>query len=835
MFQDQRRCGSSKSSKSCGPPISPISDPLTKLATLLKDRSCKDIIIMAGAGISTASGIPDFRSPGTGLYYNTSKYNVSCPTDVFDLKYFNKNPYPFMDIIRDFIKTEKDPNATHGFCKLLETKGLLLRMYTQNIDGLEKKSGISPSRLVEAHGTMETASCVKCLTPHSTTRTEKMIINGKIPSCKRKGCEGFVKPDIIMFGEELPKKFYLYPKDFEKCDLLLVMGTSLNVEPFSELVDAVPKSVPRVLFNRDCVGPFADSRRKNDIFIRGDIGASIHRLVKMLGWSKALSGISDNCGSDGERTSSRADSGSSDQTIVTRTTTSTSVTPDSTAKSVSHHTWAASRTSISQVSSPCTQDSIAMPNSVVRNVSDQSLVQKVSSLSLTESISTAPKSESISTVSKSSSTTRRSVSAPLPKNTTSKVTINTVLSPSFSPSDETLTNSDMVETIVSSTLSPASSKSTFIGQDMINVQDNTENKNPNSSQKTPILEERKNDNDSNSKASSVSKVSPSESENFVKMKVLKSDENLVWMSNPLGSSVRQIPKQLPLISEQPTAQLKETLYDTVQTVMSNYSDLSIQNIKSEVSNLSDKSSVDTVLSCTPATILNCPQASASSIALVPSRLSITKTPINLIKRRNLDKNIMTLKGLATKEQSLPGQIVPGRSMPAGINTQRSFSSLLTPEASDVLKTELKTFITKKLKASSKREEKAVKERKSKKSSDSPTPKKRLPFSVPKAASPKGNSPTKGRKSSTKPTPKDLHQWRLSPCEVEVLAKGHIPSTLTLGAGKKFVNNRISSKSWTPESSTNTSRRNVKKQVVLYSVGISSKPDYKWITNDKSRS
>ena len=133
---------------------------------------------MAGAGISTASGIPDFRSPGTGLYYNTSKYNVKNPTDVFDLKHFNNNPHPFLDIIRDFIKSEKRPNIIHSFCKMLQTRGLLLRMYTQNIDGLEKKCGISSSKLVEAHGTLDSASCCKCFASHSSAWTQKMILDG---------------------------------------------------------------------------------------------------------------------------------------------------------------------------------------------------------------------------------------------------------------------------------------------------------------------------------------------------------------------------------------------------------------------------------------------------------------------------------------------------------------------------------------------------------------------------------------------------------------------------------------------------------------------------------
>ena len=328
---------------------------------------------MAGAGISTASGIPDFRSPGTGLYYNTKKYNVANPTDVFDLKYFNRNPNPFLDIIRDFIRSDKQPNSIHKFCKTLESHGLLLRMYTQNIDGLEKKSGISPTKLVEAHGTLESASCCKCFAPHSPSWTEKMILAHRVPSCRRKSCSGYVKPDVVMFGEELPKKFYLYPKDFQKCDLLIIMGTSLNVEPFSELVDAVPRKCPRVLLNRDAVGPFTNSRRKNDIFIPGDITNSLKQVVKLVGWT--INSPSDDSSSSGSNASESEE-----------------------------NMWASSRKirEIAIEKNPKPHEPVCLPNSVIRKSSQHQLVNKMSLLTV-ESTKAAK------------SLSRRSVSAPIPK------------------------------------------------------------------------------------------------------------------------------------------------------------------------------------------------------------------------------------------------------------------------------------------------------------------------------------------------------------------------------------------------------------------------------------
>ena len=386
---------------------------------------------MAGAGISTASGIPDFRSPGTGLYYNTKKYNVSNPTDVFDLKYFNRNPNPFLDIIRDFIRSEKQPNSIHKFCKTLESHGVLLRMYTQNIDGLEKKCGISSTKLVEAHGTLESASCCKCFAPHSPSWTEKMILAHRVPSCRRKSCSGYVKPDVVMFGEELPKKFYLYPKDFQKCDLLIIMGTSLNVEPFSELVDAVPRKCPRVLLNRDAVGPFADSRRKNDIFVPGDILKSLKQVIKLAGWSK---NSDDDCSSS-----------------------------ESNASETESKTWASTRNfrEMATEKNYKPPESVCLPNSVIRKSSQHQLVNKMSLLSV-ESTKTA------NTIS------RRSVSAPIPKTElkASEQTIpteisgnstdSTCLSPLSGSSEKSVSTSVSNQKSVSTSVSNQKSVSTSV-------------------------------------------------------------------------------------------------------------------------------------------------------------------------------------------------------------------------------------------------------------------------------------------------------------------------------------------------------------------------------------
>ncbi|XP_038309989.1 NAD-dependent protein deacetylase sirtuin-3, mitochondrial isoform X6 [Canis lupus familiaris] len=108
----------------------------------------------------------------------------------------------------------------------------------------------------------------------------------KIPRCPV--CTGVLKPDIVFFGETLPQRFLLHVLDFPMADMLLILGTSLEVEPFASLSEAVRSSVPRLLINRDVVGPFAWCPRSRDVVQLGDVVHSVERLVELLGWREEL-------------------------------------------------------------------------------------------------------------------------------------------------------------------------------------------------------------------------------------------------------------------------------------------------------------------------------------------------------------------------------------------------------------------------------------------------------------------------------------------------------------------------------------------------------------------
>ncbi|XP_072236004.1 NAD-dependent protein deacetylase sirtuin-3, mitochondrial isoform X1 [Leuresthes tenuis] len=262
---------------------------LEDIAKNIRERQHKRVVVMAGAGISTPSGIPDFRSPGSGLYDNLQQYDLPYAEAIFEIGFFHQNPNPFFALAKELYPGNYQPNLTHYFVRLLHEKNQLLRMYTQNIDGLERLAGIPPEMLVEAHGTFATATCTACLRKYEGKDLRPAVMSGAVPKCPT--CKGVVKPDIVFFGEELPRHFMKYLTDFPLADLLNIMGTSLEVEPFASLAGAVRSSVPRLLINRDAVGPFAWGRRTHDVMQLGDVVSGVRALVDALGWTQELDAL----------------------------------------------------------------------------------------------------------------------------------------------------------------------------------------------------------------------------------------------------------------------------------------------------------------------------------------------------------------------------------------------------------------------------------------------------------------------------------------------------------------------------------------------------------------
>ncbi|XP_014238783.2 NAD-dependent protein deacetylase sirtuin-2 [Trichogramma pretiosum] len=265
-------------------------------------NNVKNIITMSGAGISTSAGIPDFRSPKTGIYHNLAKFKLPNPQCIFDINFFKIAPEPFYTLAKELMPEGYKPTVSHFFIRFLHEKGLLLRHYTQNIDNLERLAGIPDEKLVEAHGTFNSSKCLECNAFYDFDWLKEQIKKTTVPKCEN--CSGgVVKPDIVFFGENLPDRFHrMVENDFKKADLLIVLGSSLVVQPFASLINHVPTTCPRLLINQEKVGEihriakimgsnngfdFEDSSNRDVAFI-GECDEGCRYLIRQLGWEDEL-------------------------------------------------------------------------------------------------------------------------------------------------------------------------------------------------------------------------------------------------------------------------------------------------------------------------------------------------------------------------------------------------------------------------------------------------------------------------------------------------------------------------------------------------------------------
>ncbi|CAN7983652.1 unnamed protein product, partial [Ixodes hexagonus] len=278
---------------------------LDGIVRYIHSGKCKNVIAMVGAGISTAAGIPDFRSPTSGIYSKLGKYNLPSPEAIFEIGYFRRNPAPFYSLARQLFPQDLKPTLSHYFLRLLHEKGYLLRLYTQNIDALERVAGIPADKIVEAHGTFHTSHCInpECNREFSLDWLRDKISSDIVPFCP--SCSCTIKPDIVFFGERLPERFFvLSEEDFARCDLLIIIGTSLQVQPFAGLVDKVHNSIPRLLINLEKCGQgnlvskllglgcgldFDSEANFRDVALLGTCDSGCRQIADRLGWKDDLS------------------------------------------------------------------------------------------------------------------------------------------------------------------------------------------------------------------------------------------------------------------------------------------------------------------------------------------------------------------------------------------------------------------------------------------------------------------------------------------------------------------------------------------------------------------
>jgi len=233
-------------------------------------QKAKHTVAFTGAGISTPSGIPDFRSRGSGLW------ELYDPMEVASLSAFRYDPDKFYKWIQPLALTmiEAEPNPAHIALARLEEAGLLAGVVTQNIDDLHRRAG---SEIVfEVHGHLREATCVSCYSCHPTEGfIETFIKTGETPHCS--DCGGVLKPNTVLFGEQLPYDVFCGAADLlSQSDLILIAGSSLEMVPVASLpVGPLNTGAHLIIINH--YPTYLDERA--DVIFRQDVAVVLPRLV----------------------------------------------------------------------------------------------------------------------------------------------------------------------------------------------------------------------------------------------------------------------------------------------------------------------------------------------------------------------------------------------------------------------------------------------------------------------------------------------------------------------------------------------------------------------------
>ena len=200
----------------------------------------KNITFLTGAGVSTLSGIKDFRS-ADGLY--SEKGDMS-PEDILDVSYFYSNPKEFFNYYKKaFDLRGYEPNIVHKHIADLEKQGKNISIITQNVDGLHTKAGSTD--VIEFHGTIYKNKCLSC---QKSYEADFVFNSESVPRCE---CGGIIKPEIVLYGE-MPKETKTAVNKIHRSDVLVAIGSSLLVSPANTLIyDALQDGIPVVIINRE--------------------------------------------------------------------------------------------------------------------------------------------------------------------------------------------------------------------------------------------------------------------------------------------------------------------------------------------------------------------------------------------------------------------------------------------------------------------------------------------------------------------------------------------------------------------------------------------------------
>ena len=241
------------------------------LAELL--RGARSAVALTGAGVSVPSGIPDFRSPGTGLWEKVD------PMEVAHISVFERDPARFWRYYRPRFQTlgDKRPNAAHEALAELERRGLISGVITQNIDRLHRAAG--SREVVEVHGSIETSSCRNCGTSFELERVEDLFDDAGVAICAE--CGGPVKPDVVLFGELLPEAAMARAQELaEAAELMLCVGSSLAVYPVAGLPEVTLERGGRLAIVTQGPTPYDELAA---VKLEGEVDEELGALLAALG------------------------------------------------------------------------------------------------------------------------------------------------------------------------------------------------------------------------------------------------------------------------------------------------------------------------------------------------------------------------------------------------------------------------------------------------------------------------------------------------------------------------------------------------------------------------
>ncbi|MSO42225.1 MAG: NAD-dependent deacylase [Solirubrobacterales bacterium] len=241
-----------------------------RLAELIRESGCT--VALTGAGVSVPSGIPDFRTPGEGLWEKVD------PMEVAHIDAFRSDPARFWSFYRPRLQglSGIGPNRAHEALAELERRGLLEAVITQNIDTLHTRA--HSEHVVEVHGSIRSASCQSCDATYELAALEGLFDDEGVAACAV--CQGYVKPDVVLFGELLPPDAMAEAEALaSRADLLLCVGSSLEVHPVAGLPGVTLAAGGRVAIVTKGPTPYDGDA---EVRLDGDVVAELDAVLARL-------------------------------------------------------------------------------------------------------------------------------------------------------------------------------------------------------------------------------------------------------------------------------------------------------------------------------------------------------------------------------------------------------------------------------------------------------------------------------------------------------------------------------------------------------------------------